>query len=184
MVRDLIGRGSSAGLPVVLTTTSSRTGLGLAGEVNALLLHRMPDAASAESFAALTGERLVPEPYLAPPAPGGTLAAQRGGAASDRDGKTAGRETAALATTRPAAVAADGLTFTPRPVVPPGTLQHLALGEFSLVVRRPERRLVAAARTVPARLPAAVPPAAVPPGSPDAAVAPSAIGPSAATEMT
>jgi hypothetical protein len=184
MVRDLIGRGSSAGLPVVLTTTSSRTGLALAGEVNALLLHRMPDAASAESFAGLTGERLVPEPYLAPPAPGGTLAAQRGGAASDRDGKTAGRETAALATTRPAAVAADGLTFTSRPVVPPGTLQHLGLGEFSLVVRRPERRLVAAARTVPARLPAAVPPAVVPPGPPDAAMAPSAIGPAAATEMT
>jgi hypothetical protein len=184
MVRDLIGRGSSAGLPVVLTTTSSRAGLGLAGEVNALLLHRMPDAASAESFAALTGERLVPEPYLAPPAAGGTLAAQRGGAASDRDGKTAGGETAALATTRPAAVAADGLTFTPRPVVPPGALQHLGLGEFSLVVRRPERRLVAAARTVPARLPAAVPAAAVPPGPPDAAMAPSAIGPAAATEMT
>jgi hypothetical protein len=62
--------------------------------------------------------------------------------------------------------------------VPPGALQHLGLGEFSLVVRRPERRLVAAARTVPARLPDAVPP-----GPPDTAVAP-AIGPAAATEMT
>lgn len=171
MVRDLIGRGGDAGLPVVLTTTSSRAGLGLAGEVNALLLHRMPDAASAASFAALTGEKLVPEPYLTPPsAPHAAVGA---------GGKTAGREVTVPAT-RPAAVAADGLTFTARPLVPPGALQHLGLGEFALVVRRPERRLVPAARTVPARLPDPV----RQPGPPDAAVAPTAIGAAAATEMT
>jgi hypothetical protein len=174
MVRDLIGRGSDAGLPVVLTTTSSRAGLGLAGEVNALLLHRMPDAASAESFAALTGEKLVPEPYLtppsAPPAAGGGQAAG-GGRASGAEAAVQGR--------RPPAVAPDGLTFTARPLVPPGALQHLGLGELALVVRRPEPRLVPAARTVPARLPDAVRP-----GPPDAAVAPPAIGTAAATEMT
>ena len=182
MVRDLIGRGSGAGLPVLLTTTSSRAGLGLAGEVNALLLHRMPDAASAESFAALTGQKLVPEPYLARPAAGGRAqggtGTGTGAGTSGGDGRTARREVAALAA-RAATVAADGLTFTARPLVPPGALQHLGLGEFSLVVRQPERRLVAAARTVPARLPDTVPPR--PPG---AAVAPSAIGPTAATEMT
>jgi hypothetical protein len=76
-------------------------------------------------------------------------------------------------------VAADGLTFTARPLVPPGALQRLGLGEYALVVRRPERRLVAAARTVPARLPDAAPP-----GPPDAAVVPAAIGATAMTETT
>jgi hypothetical protein len=63
MLRDLIGRGAEAGLPVMLTTTSARAGAGLAGQVNALVIHRMPDPASAEQFAGQTGDRLVPGPW-------------------------------------------------------------------------------------------------------------------------
>jgi hypothetical protein len=63
MLRDLIGRGAEAGLPVMLTTSSARAGGGLADQVRALVIHRMPDAGSAERFAGQTGERLVPEPW-------------------------------------------------------------------------------------------------------------------------
>jgi hypothetical protein len=167
MVKDLIGRGADAGLPVVLTTTSSRAGLGLAGEVNALVIHRMPDAESAERFARLTGEKLVPETYLTPPS---ASAAADGGAAGNG---------AVAQDARPPVLAGDGLTFTARPRMPPATLQHLGLGEFALVVSRPERRLVPAARTVRAKVPDAVPP-----GQPDAAAPPAAIGAAAATEAT
>jgi hypothetical protein len=63
MLRDLITRGAGAGLPVMLTTTSARAGGGVADQVNALVIHRMPDADSAERFARQTGDRLVPEPW-------------------------------------------------------------------------------------------------------------------------
>ena len=66
MLRDLISRGAEVGLPVVLTTTSARAGAGVASHVNALGIHRMPDADSAEVFAGHTGERLVPGPGAGP----------------------------------------------------------------------------------------------------------------------
>jgi hypothetical protein len=63
MLRDLISRGAEAGLPVMLTTSSARAGGGVADQVRALVIHRMPDAESAERFARQTGERLLPEPW-------------------------------------------------------------------------------------------------------------------------
>ncbi|HEY0717637.1 MAG TPA: hypothetical protein VGD68_08470, partial [Streptosporangiaceae bacterium] len=63
MLRDLISRGAGAGLPVVLTTTSARAGGGVADQVNALVIHRMPDPDSADRFARQTGDRLAPEPW-------------------------------------------------------------------------------------------------------------------------
>lgn len=63
MLRDLISSGTQAGLPVMLTTTSARAAAGVAGQVNALVIHRMPDPDSAERFAGQTGDRLVPEPW-------------------------------------------------------------------------------------------------------------------------
>jgi len=210
-LRDLVGRGAEAGLPVVLTTTSSRVSASLAGDVNALVIHRMPDAASAESFASLTGSKLVPEPYGKPltgtpsrrssesgpssrwgagaagpgtggpgnggpgsggPGPGsggpgsggpgpGTGKAGRAGRFGRR-GPRRGRLAGAMETDRPGTSGAqdrDDQTAGPdlprmisRPMVAPGTLQQLGLGEFALVVRD-ARRLVARALTVPARVP-------------------------------
>ncbi len=66
MLRDLISRGTEAGLPVMLTTSSARAGGGVADQVRALVIHRMPDAESAERFARQTGERLLPEPWAGP----------------------------------------------------------------------------------------------------------------------
>jgi hypothetical protein len=68
-LRELISRGSEAGLPVMLTTTSARAAAGLAAQVSALVIHRMPDPDSAAQFAAQTGERLVPEAWAAPGEP-------------------------------------------------------------------------------------------------------------------
>jgi hypothetical protein len=66
MLRDLISHGAEAGLPVMLTTTSARAAAGVAGQVNALVIHRMPDPDSAAQFADQTGERLVPGSWAAP----------------------------------------------------------------------------------------------------------------------
>jgi hypothetical protein len=144
MLKELIGRGADAGLPVLLATTSARAGLGLASEVNALVIHHMPDAGSAERFAGLTGEKLVPEPYgqaaLAAPPGSGPAAASRATAA------------AAAVTDAPAA-GQDGPPLTRKPVVPPAALQQFGRGEFALVVKQPMRRLAPRARTVPARVP-------------------------------
>jgi hypothetical protein len=68
-LRDLISNGAAAGMPVMLTTASARAAAGLAAQVNALVIHRIPDADSAAQFAAQTGERLVPEAWAAPGAP-------------------------------------------------------------------------------------------------------------------
>jgi hypothetical protein len=178
----------------VLTTTSSRVGASLAGDVNALVIHRMPDAASAESFASLTGSKLVPEPYGKPltgtpsrrssesgpssrwgagaagpgtggpgsggPGPGTGKAGRAG--RFGRRGPRRGRLAGTMETDRPGTSGAqdrDDQTAGPdlprmisRPMVAPGTLQQLGLGEFALVVRD-ARRLVARALTVPARVP-------------------------------
>lgn len=158
MLKELIGRGADAGLPVLLATTSARAGLGLAGEVNALVIHHMPDAGSAERFAGLTGEKLVPGPYgqaaLAAPPGSGHAAASRATAA------------AAAVTDAPAA-GQDGPPLTRKPVVSPAALQQFGRGEFALVVRQPMWRLAPRARTVPARVPGSSRPART-----EAAVAP------------
>ncbi|HEY2281659.1 MAG TPA: hypothetical protein VGI00_25140 [Streptosporangiaceae bacterium] len=75
-LRDLISHGAEAGLPVMLTTTSARAAAGLAAQVNALVIHRIPDPDSAAQFAAQTGERLVPEAWAAPGDPELTPAPQ------------------------------------------------------------------------------------------------------------
>jgi hypothetical protein len=69
MLRDLISRGTAAGLPVMLTTSSARAGGGVADQVKALVIHRMPDAGSAARFAGHTGDRLAPGPWAGPGEP-------------------------------------------------------------------------------------------------------------------
>jgi hypothetical protein len=66
MLRDLISHGAEAGLPVMLTTTSARAATGVAAQVNALVIHRMPDPDSAAQFAGQTGERLMPGSWAGP----------------------------------------------------------------------------------------------------------------------
>jgi hypothetical protein len=63
MLRDLISHGTEAGIPVILSTSSARAGGGVAEQVKALVIHRMPDAESAARFARWTGDRLAPEPW-------------------------------------------------------------------------------------------------------------------------
>jgi hypothetical protein len=155
VLRDLIIQGARAGLPAVLTTTSARAGVGLADEVNVLVIHRMPDAGSAGSFASRTGERLVPEPWAGRPptaAPGHQLRNGPGG--TNRTGQQA----------TPATRVPPARSFIHEPRVSATQLQQLGRGEFVLVVRHPER-LVPAARTVAADPPAvaAARPAAPPP---------------------
>ena len=170
MLRDLISRGAEVGLPVVLTTTSARAGAGVASHVNALGIHRMPDAGSAELFAGHTGERLVPDSgagplptgpaaRAGPGAPSGPPGEAPGGPAGPAMGAPAPGPTAGLPASGPGrhsvmairarAASAAPSSYARQSRVPAGRLQQLARGEFVLVVRRPER-LVATARTVPA----------------------------------
>jgi len=151
MLAELISQGAGAGLPAVLTTTSAQAGAGLASQVNALIIHRMPDAAAAERFARCAGEQLVPQPWAGLPhtvprartAPPGRARA----AGADRTAG-AGKHAATATRTPPAPPAAP--TFRRRPRVPASHLQRLARGEFTLVTGRPAGRLVAMARTIPA----------------------------------
>jgi hypothetical protein len=156
ILAGLVARGAAAGLPVLLTTTSAEAALGLAGQVNALAIHRIDGAQDAERYARLTGERLAPEQAgvpgtvpapAAPPAqaaaPGTPSAAGRPGAAAG----AAGRRTAAGA----------GRPLVRQPMVPAGALGELGHGEFVLVVKGPRRRLIRLARTVPAGLPESPP---------------------------
>ena len=187
MLRDLISRGAEAGLPVVLTTTSARAGAGVAGQVNALVIHRMPDADSAEGFAGHTGEQLIPEPWAGPPPepPAGWPGRRPGTAGpaspaslpgpSGRANPVLPMDPAGLASPPPgsakhAATATEARapraappSFTRQPRVPAAQLQQLGRGEFTLVVRHPAARLVATARTVPASVPEPSPAAGVPP---------------------
>jgi hypothetical protein len=174
MLRDLISRGAEAGLPVVLTTTSARAGAGVAPHVNALGIHRMPDADSAELFAGHTGERLVPDlgagPLAAGPAagrgPGEPGSPEETGPGGPADAAilpaAANPVAAALPASGPGKHSATAIraraasavpsSFARQSRVPAARLQQLGRGEFVLVVRQPAR-LVTTARTVPASVP-------------------------------
>ena len=162
MLKELISRGADAGLPVLLTTTSARAGAGLTGLVNALVIHRMPDASSADHFASHTGEQLIPERWtglLAAASPGRGAGPAAPAGAAGKHAATATKTAAPPATP----------SFDRKPRVPAARLQQLGRGEFALVTRHPGERLVAAARTVPVSIPgpraggtaAAVPPVPV-----------------------
>jgi hypothetical protein len=58
-ISGLVTGGASAGLPVLLTSTSPAAA-GLAGMMNTVLIHRLADNAAAASLAARTGARMVP----------------------------------------------------------------------------------------------------------------------------
>jgi len=139
----LVTGGAAAGLPVLVTTTSPAAAAGLAGLLNAVLIHRLTDPDAAVSLAARTGSRLIPaaspaagQPAFAgltPPAPPSVPAA----------------EPAA----RPSVVLAGGAEFVSRPAVPPRALLALGPEQFVLAVRSPAGRLVELGQAVPARLP-------------------------------
>jgi hypothetical protein len=58
-ITALVASGASAGLPVLLTSTAPAAA-DLAGVMNAVLIHRPPDATAAATLAARTGSRMAP----------------------------------------------------------------------------------------------------------------------------
>jgi hypothetical protein len=124
MLTELVGCGSTAGMATVLATTAARPAGRLAETAGTVVIHRMTDPVTAERFARLTGDKLVPGERAAGPL-------NRAGQGD---------------------LHVNGITFVRRPVVPPEALCALADGEFALAVREPRRRLVALGRVIPARL--------------------------------
>jgi hypothetical protein len=64
-VARLVAGGATAGLPVLVTTTSSRAVADLAGRISVVLIHRLADPATADLLAARTGTKLVPAAWSA-----------------------------------------------------------------------------------------------------------------------
>ncbi len=64
-VASLVAGGATAGLPVLVTTTSPRAVADLAGLVSVVLVHRLADPATADVLAARTGIKLVPASWSA-----------------------------------------------------------------------------------------------------------------------
>lgn len=60
VLTELIQRGSAAGMATVLTTTATQPADQIADQAGAVLMHRMTDPVTAERFARLTGEKLMP----------------------------------------------------------------------------------------------------------------------------
>jgi hypothetical protein len=130
----LVTGGTCAGLPVLVTTTSAAAAADLAALMNAVLIHRLADAAAAGSLAARTGTRLAPAtaPVPAGPAPAGPVPAGPAPAP---------------------AIPPGGTEFVPRPAVPARTLLSLRPGQFVLAVNTPRYRLTELGQAVRARLP-------------------------------
>jgi len=66
-VASLVAGGATAGLPVLVTTTSPRAIADLADLVSVLLVHRLANLAAADILAARTGTKLVPAGWSAGP---------------------------------------------------------------------------------------------------------------------
>ena len=156
-VARLVNDGAVAGLPLLVTTTSPAAAVGLADLMNAVLIHRLADAAAAGSLAARTGTRLVPA---------ASLGAEQAPAGFRQQGRTAahlpalplvpamapGRATAAGAAVPPPPPAVPA-EYVPRPAVPARALLSLGAGQFVLTVNSPRYRLVGLGQAVRARLP-------------------------------
>jgi hypothetical protein len=76
-IASLVAGGPAAGLPVLVTSTSPRAVADLAGLVSVIFVHRVADAATADTLAARTGTKLIPaslsaggSPAAVPPVPG------------------------------------------------------------------------------------------------------------------
>jgi hypothetical protein len=159
VLAELVRRGAAAGLPAVLTTTSAQAAEKVAGQVNAVVIHRLTDPVMAERFARFTGEKLVPGeaaraqapglPAGAPDLPPGFAAP---GFAAPGFAPSAARVPGGDVPGRAAAFGPAGNGFVRRPVVSPEALCGLGNGEFVLLVKTPRRRLVTLGKTVRARL--------------------------------
>jgi hypothetical protein len=174
-VARLVAGGAIAGLPVLVTTTSSRAVADLVGRVSVVLIHRLADPLTADILAARTGTKLVPAGWAsrewATAVPSSAVAGQAAafhpaaaiqpGAAVPPNGSVqlvAGIQPAvgmphlgALPQAASDAPPAAGLV--PVPAVPARTLLSLGPADFVLAVNSPRYRLVKLARAVPARLP-------------------------------
>ena len=146
MAGSLVAGGASAGLPVLVTTTSPRAVADLASRVNVVLVHRLADPAAADALAARTGSKLVPVGWSAAewattvPSAATVVPAHPGVTVQPGVGMQPGM------TVQPA-----GLV--PVPAVPARALLSLGPSEFVLAVSSPRYRLVKLGRAVSARLP-------------------------------
>jgi hypothetical protein len=174
-VAGLVTGGAAAGLPVLVTTTSPAAAADLADLMNAVLIHRLADAAAAGSLAARTGTQLVPAASLGAEQvptgffPPGRMAASlpalplvpASAGLCQQERMVPGPAIAPGATAAPgapampsgSAVPVVGAEFVPRPAVPARTLLSLRAGQFVLVVNLPGHRLVELGQGVRARLP-------------------------------
>ncbi len=137
----------------MLTTTSAQAADKLAGQVNTVVLHRMTDPVLAESFARITGDRLVPSDAARPQPPGRGTTARDPATATGTvvAGAPAAKVPGDAGMTAATAAPADAAAFLRRPVVSPERLSGLGNGEFVLVVKTPQR-LVPLGKTVRGRL--------------------------------
>jgi hypothetical protein len=137
-----------AGVSVLIGTTSAAVATELSGLTGSTLIYRVTDRDLAATLATRTGMRLLPPPVtpvppqtapMSPPithVPPGDLAPQTSPGYPNYPGGHAG-------------------DLAPGPVIPAAALLALGEAEFVLTVTAPPRRLTAAGRMVPARLPAA-----------------------------
>jgi len=171
-VASLVTGGATAGLPVLITTTSPQAIADLADLVSVLLVHRLANLAAADILAARTGTKLVPASWSAGPQtataspvrPAMALDPAGSVPVSDVLGQTGYMEPAAsmhpgvamprfagMPPAASAALPASGLV--PVPAMPARALLSLGPAEFVLAVSSPRYRLVKLGRAVPARLP-------------------------------
>lgn len=125
---EVLRDGRDAGLAVLIGTTSPAAAAELSVLTGTVLVYRVADPDLAHRLAARTGTRLLPRPLAA---------------------------TASPSTVSPAAAAPGGLV--PSPMIAPRALLALGPAEFVLAVTGPRQRLIAAGKTVPARLPRPAP---------------------------
>ena len=147
----LLGDTQDAGVSVLIGTTSVAAATELGGLTGNTLIYRVTDRDLATTLATRTGMRLLPPPIARMPPPNapmpppitpvapGDLAPQTSPGYPAYPGYPGG----------PAGDLAPG------PVIPAAALLALGQAEFVLTVSVPPRRLIAAGRMVPARLPEA-----------------------------
>lgn len=140
----LLRDGPGAGLSVLIGTTSPAAAAEVIGLAGTVLSYRVAERSLAGRLAARTGTRLLPAP----------LAAALAGQDPDAGEYPAAATSAGLSTVPPAVADVTVGGLVPSPVLPAPALLSLGQGEFVLAVSSPPgRRLVAAGRLVPARLP-------------------------------
>ena len=134
LVASLVAGGASVGLPVLITTTSPRAIADLTGLVNAVLVHRLGDAVTADILATRTGTRFVPASWAAVGAQAAAFSPATGAGQAGPAGQTglvaqagltqlAQSVQPAVTVQAPGFVQPPGSVQPPEPMQPPGPMQ-------------------------------------------------------------